>query len=199
MRKAQQDHALRIRDVGFLPEEEIHSRSKNSTPYEMGHDDGRYPMKRIMDAAEVASGLDPAATPKLVKALADSDSAVRYWGAMGLLMRASAGVKAGHAALVQALKDASPCVRVVAAEALGRYGEEKDLPQVLDVLTALAPLDKNTVYVALLAMNALDALGPKARPVKDRIAAMPDKEASLPERTRGYVSQLKRRILAGLG
>ena len=37
-----------IRDVGFLPEGEIHSRSAGTSPYEMGHDDKRYPFPRFL-------------------------------------------------------------------------------------------------------------------------------------------------------
>src|SRR5439155_23958625 len=87
LRGEQQEWAQTIRDVGFLPEGEIHARSKGSTPYEMGHDEKRYPLRRIMGTAELASGLDPRAAGELTKRLADSDSAVRYWAALGLLMR----------------------------------------------------------------------------------------------------------------
>ena len=76
LRKAHREHVLSIRDVGFLPEGEIHSRSGASTPYEMGHDPQKYPLERILAAAETASSLRPDATPALVRALEDSDSAV---------------------------------------------------------------------------------------------------------------------------
>ena len=56
----------------------------------------------------------------ITKLLDDDDSAVRYWGAMGLLMQEKAGVKKGHAKLLEALNDKSPYVRVIAAEALGK-------------------------------------------------------------------------------
>src|SRR5262249_18606736 len=64
LRQAQQDWVRRVRDVGFLPEGEIHSRSKDSTPYTMGHDDGKYPLKKIFHTAELASGLRPEALPE---------------------------------------------------------------------------------------------------------------------------------------
>ena len=52
LRKAQRDLVLDIRDVGFLPEGEIHSRSEGSTPYDMGHDNAKYNLPRILAAAE---------------------------------------------------------------------------------------------------------------------------------------------------
>ena len=72
--------------------------------------------EKIMGTADLASSLDKAATPELEKRLKDPDSAVRYWAALGLLMR---GIKQP---LENSLTDASPYVRIVAAEALGRYG-----------------------------------------------------------------------------
>ncbi len=104
MRAAQQKWTREIRDVGFLPEDEIHHRDPKAAPYEVGHDEKRYPMARVMETAELASGLDRAATGDLVKRLKDPDSAVRYWAAMGLLMRKAAGEVA------PALADPSPRV-----------------------------------------------------------------------------------------
>jgi arylsulfatase A-like enzyme len=55
MRKAQRDLAMKIRDVGYLTEGEIHARAAGAAPYDMGHDAARYPASRVMDAAELAS------------------------------------------------------------------------------------------------------------------------------------------------
>ena len=170
LRKAQQDLAVKIRDVGFLPEGEIHSRAKGTTPYQVGHDEALYPMRKIMGTADLASSLDKAATPELEKRLKDPDSAVRYWAALGLLMR---GIKQP---LENSLTDASPYVRIVAAEALGRYGTEADLQKALPVLVDLAPPQKTNVFVALAALNALDNLGAKVRPVKDKIKTINPKD-----------------------
>lgn len=198
LRKAQQDLALRIRDVGFLPEGEIHSRSEGSTPYEMGHDGKKYPMKKIMATAELASSLKPDAVGDLIEALGNDDSAVRYWAAMGILMRGADAVRAARVPLEEALADRSPYVRVVAAEALGRYGDERDAAEALRALLELAPLDKNGVYVSMLALNALDVLDEKAKPAIEAIRALPQK-GRVPPRTGGYVSRLLEKILADLG
>jgi arylsulfatase A-like enzyme len=115
LRQAQRALAARIRDVGFLPEGEIHSRSRGSTPYDMGHDEGRYPFDRIFEAAELASMLRPDAVPSLKADARDDDSAVRYWAALGLLMRGRDGVLAAQRELSAALNDASPYVRIAAA------------------------------------------------------------------------------------
>ena len=41
----QRDLILKIRDVGFLPEGEIHTRSASGTPYDTGHDPASYPLE----------------------------------------------------------------------------------------------------------------------------------------------------------
>ncbi|MHC4179677.1 MAG: sulfatase/phosphatase domain-containing protein, partial [Planctomycetota bacterium] len=198
LRKAQQDLALEIRDVGFLPEGEIHSRPEGSTPYEMGHDEKKYPLGKIMAAAELASSLKPEAMAGLKKALEDEDSAVRYWGAMGLLMRGPEAVAAAKGELHEAMKDSSPYVRVIAAEALGRYGDRQDATEALSVLLKLAPADVNDVFVSMLALNALDVLDEKASRALKTIEGLPKKPKSAPPRTGGYVSRLLQKIVADL-
>jgi len=201
MRKAQQQLARDIKDLGFLPEGEIHSRSAGSTPYEMGHDPAKYPFDRIMAVAEQASSLGPGA-PKFVdemkQALQDTDSAVRYWGALGLLMRKQAGVAAAHDSLHHALQDSSPFVRIAAAEALGRYGNKADVAQALPVLLKLAPADTNGIYASMYAVNALDYLDDKAQGVVDQIKNLPTSDPQANGRMKAYVPNLVKKTLADL-
>ncbi|MFM8470216.1 MAG: sulfatase [Limisphaerales bacterium] len=76
-RAAQQTLATNIRDVGLLPEGEIHARSAGSAPYTTGHDDAKFPFARVFAAADLASRLAPNALPQLRPSLTDTDSAVR--------------------------------------------------------------------------------------------------------------------------
>jgi uncharacterized sulfatase len=190
LRKAEQDWVRSVRDVGLLPEAEIHSRSKDSTPYEMGHDERRYPLERVLATAELASSLKPNALPELVKALDDTDSGVRYWAAMGLLMRGAEGVRGAAAPLRKALGDAAPSVRVVAAEALGRFGAGEDLDKAVKTLVELAPPDKNGVYVAMAALNAIDRLGEKGKAARQALKGMSAADPTAPKRTAEYVPRL---------
>jgi arylsulfatase A-like enzyme len=176
LRKAQRDLAVRIRDVGFLPEGEIHSRSQGSTPYDMARKEGVYPFQRVFDMAELASSLKPDAVPALKQALKDEDSAVRYWAALGFLMREKAGVEAAHDDLTQALnKDGSPYVRIVAAEALGRYGNEADLKEALAVLLDFGQTDKSGLFESMAALNGLVGLGEKGASAIEEIKKLPVK------------------------
>jgi uncharacterized sulfatase len=197
MRKAQEDLALHIRDVGFLPEGEIHSRSAGSTPYEIARQSRSYPIGGITEAADLASRLEPRAAARLRKLLADAEPAVRYWAALGLLMRGSDAVRSSEQPLRKALADSSPYVRVTAAEALGRYGAADDLKKSLAVLMELAPPDKNGVFVSMAALNAIDALGEKAAPVREAVARLPQQDPNAHQRYAGYVPRLIDSITSG--
>lgn len=190
LRKAQQDLARKIRDVGFLPEGEIHSRSNGGSPYDMAREDGKYPFDRIFEMADLASMLQPDALPGLKRGMADSDSAVRYWAALGVLMRGQTGVKATKGELHAAIKDASPFVRIAAAQALGEYGNEADLKAALPVLAKAAPWGSNNVFVSMFALNAIGQLGDKARSLRDQLKSWPTSGPSPDGRYNSYVPRL---------
>lgn len=199
MRQAQEDWARRIKDAGFLPEGEIHSRSEGGTPYAMGHDPAKYPLEKIMGAANTASSLDPDKTSELAAMLNDDDSAVRYWAAMGLLMREEAGVTAAAKPLRNALKDESPYVRIAAAEALGRYGNEQDVKKALAVLIPASDPAQSPNFVCMAAMNALDYLDDRAEPALDQVKGFPGSHESALPRTGNYIGNLKAKILSDFG
>jgi uncharacterized sulfatase len=193
MRGALERWMAQVRDVGLLPEDEIHSRSRGSTPYELGRDGERYPFQRVLETAQMASAPGAAAGP-LAARLKDPDGAVRYWAATGLLIR---GQPAGGPALEAALGDPSPSVRVAAAELLARHGDAAARPRALSTLVSLANLKSNSVYTVLLALNAIDNLGSLAAPLKDQLRQLPVTAPDLPERTgEGYVERILGHILS---
>jgi uncharacterized sulfatase len=195
-RKAQRDHALRIRDVGLLPEAEMHRRSGDATPYELGHN-ADFPFERVLETAEHASSLKPDALPKLKQAMADRDSAVRCWGALGVLMRGKDSVAASRAELQKATQDESPSVRIVAAQALGQFGADADVKPALDVLLPLADVSKGNYWASVEALNAITFLGPKALSAAAQIKALPS-AAQVPQRVREYVPRLLEKLQSDL-
>ncbi len=98
MRKAQQDWARSIRDVGFLPERQIHSRSEGSTPYEMGHNPQKYPFEEIFAAANLASSLDSQQLPQIEALLDHQDTRRALLGRDGPAHARRASLAAGAAA-----------------------------------------------------------------------------------------------------
>lgn len=190
MRQAHRTHVTQIKDVGFLPEGEIHSRSEGSTPYEMGHNKNKYPFEKIYSAANLASSIKKSDLQAITKLLTNSDSAVRYWGALGLLMQERTGVKHGREFLIKALKDSSPYVRAIAAEALGKYGSKKEISLAVKVLGEMADPIKNGCFPSMFAMNAIDHLDAKAKNLLPLIQSMPRTPTEVDKRFQGYVGRL---------
>jgi len=200
MRGALREHILAVRDVGLLPEGEIHERSRESTPYELGHDEKKYPLDRILNTAETASMLNPEALPALQNALEkDADSAVRYWAALGIRMRGKDAVTASEGLLRKALHDKSPYVRIVAAESLGLYGPDAGIDESLAVLLELADLSKQGYYIAVSALGAIDALGPRADRIRAAVVKLPRTDSSVHARMENSIPRLLESIQAADG
>ncbi|MCB1062529.1 MAG: sulfatase-like hydrolase/transferase [Verrucomicrobiae bacterium] len=198
MRKAHHDWVMEVRDVGFLPEAEIHARANGGAPYDYGHSDA-FDLETIFAAAQLATSLKAEDLPAIVKLLDSTESAVRYWGATGLLCHEKAGVAAGHDALVKALDDDCASVAIVAAETLGRFGNsEAETAKALDVIMAHANVATGNVFEAILACNALDYLDEKALPRLADIKALPGKPQGPAPRVDGYVKNILPKIISDL-
>jgi uncharacterized sulfatase len=195
-RRAQQDHARRICDVGFLHEGEMHARAQGTTPYDMGHDRAAYPLEKVLAAAELIANTDhghASAASALAGMLGDGDSAVRYWAAMGLLIRGADGVAAGRGPLSAALEDRSPYVRIVAAEALLRYGDSQDASTARQTLAASCDWGSNDVFVTMAALNSLEECGDRAAPLAAEIRKLPLRGQMPHNRYSSYVPRLLER------
>ena len=198
LRRAHVKWVRDVRDIGFLPEAEVHSRSKKDSPYEMGHDSNRYDLDNIFQAANIATRLGKKNTEKLQKLMDSNDSAVRYWGAMGYLIRGKSGLRKGRKFLVNALKDESPSVRIIAAESLGRYGNKKESKLAADLLIKYADPKENGISLSMLSLNAIDYLDEKASHHKETISKLPKLDPNADPRTRNYAGNLIGKIMSDL-
>lgn len=196
-RSSQNHHFARIRDIGFLPESEMHHRGQGieDTPYEMGQNRELYPMETIVAMADLASSRKAGVNDQLVAGLAHTDSAVRYWAAMGLLIRGEKAVKEAGDPLHKALKDSSKSVRVIAAEALTNYGGSEYLEECLGELIHLSDYRNSDAYVATLALNVIDQLDEKAHSLNDQISKIPTNIKGYPARASGYAGRVVKNIL----
>ncbi len=198
LRKVLHDHLLAIRDISFMPEAEMKARCVSCTPYELARDEGQYPLPRILKTAEMASSLDSQATPELVHALDDPDGCVRYWAAMGMLMRGKGAVDTVSSRLRELLGDRSPSVRIVAADALARFCGPDDLEQALAVLVDLADVSRHGTWVAMAALNVLDELDEKCTSVADRLRRIPATDPAAPARYRTYPARIRQSLFDDL-
>lgn len=192
MRAEQTSLAVRIRDLGFLPEHEIHARSGADAPFTMGQDNERYTANRVINSAELATG--PTRTqPEIFRTyLDDSDSATRYWCAIGILRQGASAFEVCAEALRNSLtSDPSPNVRVLVAEALARFGNADDLKPAVDALLKLANPTTNGNFIAIAALNSLTEIGgAKIKPWREQISALPKDDPKANERLRNYVPRL---------
>jgi len=197
LREAHESWEREIRDIGFLPEAEIHRRSEGSTPWEVGRDPATYDFEAIFSAAKLASARKSENLPAIVALLGNADSGVRYWGATGLLIHRKAGYEAGAEVLRAALGDDCGSVAIVAAESLGRFGEAADREKALDLLLVKADQAKGNAYEAILALNALDYLDDVATPRMEAIRKLPRKPAAPTPRVDGYAERLIEHLTIG--
>jgi hypothetical protein len=182
-------HATAMRDVGFLPEGEMHARAQGTTPYDLARDEAKYPFARLYAAADLATLLDPAAIPQL-RTLAGCRQRRALLGRPGFPDARLRRGEAGEAALRRAFADSSPFVRIVAAEALAAHGAASDLSWPSPCLRELAPPDKNGAIAAMAALSAIEALGPKAASLHPLVRALKINTGSPHNRFDSYIPRL---------
>ncbi len=156
MRKEVSKWVRDIKDSGFIPEGMMIERSKGSTAYELVRSKD-FPIDRIIETAEMATSFDDSKLSEIIKRLKDTDSAVRYWAAVGCTILAD---KANQAIgqLLEMLEDQSCDVRIAAAEALCQLGKPK-----LAIKTLVDQLQNDNIMISLRAANTLDITGPLAK------------------------------------
>lgn len=190
LRDALYRHMVDTRDLGVLPEADMHARRGGRPPYELATDERAFPVRRILAAADRASSASSDG-PALSAALADDDPAVRYWAAVGMRLHGGEVVRAAAADLRRLLLDVAPTVRVAAAEALARWGREDDRQHALQTLLACADHRAVGNHVAILALDAVLALGSAAGPIRASAAKLPAPAAgTVPAREQEYVARL---------
>ena len=165
MRKENREQLLRIRDSGFLPEGMmVEMGNEAGSIHALVRDEKKYPLEKLMTAAELASNPSADDLPKLEKMLEAKHPAERYWGAVGCIILDNEASSAKDSLVEMAKRDDDPNVRIAAAEAAAAHGE---LELCLDVCVEL--LSHENEWVALHAANVLQHLGDKAKPVLDDI------------------------------
>ncbi len=162
MRRRLRDWMLDTKDTGLLPEAEMHIRAAGRAPYDMARDSAKYSPSTILDVAELV-GSDERVLRTMTEALADPDSAVRYWA---VIYFASLGDQAAQAtdALRSALNDPSPDVRFAAADVLRGLGLADEALPVL-----ARGLADSREPVVLHAARTAQRFGAKAAPIVEQM------------------------------
>src|SRR5690606_1893317 len=85
MRKVSLEWSSRIKDTGFIPEADMAERAGNMPVYDYMRS-GEINLDHIINASNTAITASPENIEALKLLLEDDESAVRYWGATGLLI-----------------------------------------------------------------------------------------------------------------
>jgi len=167
MRRTLREWQLAVHDTALIPEGERIRRAESNhvTLYELARNPRLYNLPAYLDAADLALAADPANEQRLAELLRSPDSGLRYWGAVGLVMRHPAS-ESTLTALRAALTDDCGEVAVMAAWALKNSG---DRPAAESALTALLKRDTAT---KLFTLNALDWMHADLAPHQTVLDAM---------------------------
>ncbi len=176
---------LETRDLALMPESEMHLRAEGTPFRAMAQSEEQYPMQRILDTVDLQR---EGTTAQLIERTRDSDSVVRFWSIVGLMVL-KAEDDAAQAACSEALDDSAPCVRIAASRALGRCGRAEET---LPILKAIMEDEEENEWARLRALIALDDLDEKAAPCAEAMEKLLEKDNK-------YLGRVARRALAGIG
>jgi arylsulfatase A-like enzyme len=157
MRVANSEWVRQIYDTGFIPEADLVNRLGNTPAYDYTRS-GKADIDEIIKAAEIAARGNQEDLEKLKKYLRSDESAVRYWGATGLLILKDKAIPAIKDIKV-ALEDESASVVTVAAEALYNLGEREEAEKAL-----LGVLKSQNKFARGQALKAIDCLEMESNP-----------------------------------
>ncbi|WP_231616075.1 sulfatase-like hydrolase/transferase [Novipirellula artificiosorum] len=183
MREVHLNWVVETRDIGLIPESEIQRREKTtSARYNILLNADPELIERIRNVANLAVG-GTENFPKLVAALDDEDSVVRYWAAIGIgnLSNVASSAKPR---LESAIQDEAPCVRIAAARALLKLQSPELALPVLQ-----QELQSEHEWGRLRAAIVLGEAGEMARPL------IPEMKACLKDQPNKYITRVANRTL----
>ena len=177
MRRELDAHMIAINDNGFLPE------GMDGEGYAESRDARVYPLKQAMALAAVAARGDPRDLERLRTALASPVPVLRYWAATGLLILGKAAAPATDTLQKAMRDDASPHVRIVAAEAVAGIATTEEPVRALAAVVDQPP----SWQLQLQAINALTYIGGSASLVLPSIQRAALSEQEYVQRASSYL------------
>jgi len=160
MRKAESAWMNEVRDAGLIPETEYDQFVGEGSMYEYMRSPD-CPFSDLMKASEMALSGGAGTLKKLVRYLNSDHSALRYWGATGLLILKE-NARPALSELKKALLDNSGAVATFAAEALYNLGEKDAATAAyINILQDTITYDMTDRNFALNSIDAIDARSPE--------------------------------------
>lgn len=153
MRKVQTDWMRKVKDVGLIPEAEYLNLAGDKSMYDYMRS-ASCPFDELMEASELATLGGKKELNTFIKYLKNPNSAMRYWGATGMLIL-KADARPAISVLKEAAKDKSGAVATLAAEALYGLGEKK---LAVETYNRILSDESYSMYEKIFALNSVDAV-----------------------------------------
>ena len=168
MRKVETDWMRKVKDTGLIPESEYATFvAPNKSIYDYMRSP-ECPFDELMDASGVATLGSKKNINTFIKNLKSRNSAIRYWGATGLLILKS-DAKPAIAELKVATNDISGTVATLASEALYKLGEKKIA---IDTYTRILSSKNGNIYDKIFALNSIDAINDSSEELKTAVQVL---------------------------
>ena len=196
MRKAETDWMREVRDVGLIPETEYSSFAGEGSLYDYMRSD-ECPFEELLEAAQLATTPGNGNMDVYVRNLNSENSAIRYWGAVGILIhRDNAGAVVDE--LEKALEDSSAAVASLAAETLFRLGKKEVATGTFEKI--IKDTINFTAYDRTFVLNCVDAVGAKSNQLKQLVKELYQKNMKAEsEAENDYDTRISRMILQKWG
>ena len=168
MREQETNWMREVRDVGLIPETEYADFAGEGALYDYMRSD-ECPFEELLKAAQLATTPGDENLDVFVQNLKNDNSAIRYWGAVGLLIHRDAA-EPYLDDLKNAVDDPSAAVASLAAETLYRRGNEEL------AITAFERIVEDTAnYTAVdraFVLNSVDAVNAESIYLKELVKAL---------------------------
>lgn len=173
MRRVSREWITDIKDTGFIPEAELTNRAGEISIYDYMRSD-EFSLEEIIEAAEAATLASGDDIVRLTVYLQSNESAIRYWGATGLLMLGEDAKPALAELKAAALQDTSPNVVTVVSEALYGLGE-------VDAARSgfKKALEAPNSFARTHVLNAIDSVDENSEEIQNAVIEMAQKAGDL--------------------
>jgi hypothetical protein len=157
-----------IHDAGLIPECEVAQRTwgNKTTIYEMVRNPELYNLPAYLDLADVALEKNAANLQELSAALDSKDSAIRYWGLIGILLIENVP-DAVLGKVGKLLSDKSDMIKVTAAYVMVSHGYHKE-----EAFSGVKTILERKSNARLYALNVVDWMGTDAKILAPVISAI---------------------------
>ncbi len=168
MREQETNWMREVRDVGLIPETEYADLAGEGALYDYMRSD-ECPFEELLEAAQLATTPGDENLDVFVQNLKNDNSAIRYWGAVGLLIHRDAAEPYSEE-LKNAVDDPSAAVASLAAETLYRRGNKelaiKAFERIVEDTANYTAVDRAFV------LNSVDAVNAESIYLKELVKAL---------------------------